>query len=314
MNGKIVLSVLTAFIITFLSFFIFYDIFNESAKAFSEHQFFTQEFNTKIKKIFIFGSSHVGQLNTPYINEIISGPYEDYIAYNTASAADDPRERLENLHLLISLKPEIVFYGISYRDFHTPLLEDEFSFDIKQLSKEIISDDNPILKINPKFTTLQLIRNSFSDTSLFSKDRFYPENTPFYYVTTELTKTVDDRTLEKLLINSKIQIHIDDPNYNESLAHLKEIINELQEGNIKIVFFQTPLHRIYLNEITDTEKIAFNSILDTISREFDVKIYDFSDKYADLPIWSNLTHIAYNEKSVIFSEDIAKMIISEIES
>ena len=175
MNGKIVLSVLTAFIITFLSFFIFYDIFNESAKAFSEHQFFTQEFNTKIKKIFIFGSSHVGQLNTPYINEIISGPYEDYIVYNTASAADDPRERLENLHLLISLKPEIVFYGISYRDFHTPLLEDEFSFDIKQLSKEIISDDNPILKINPKFTTLQLIRNSFSDTSLFSKDRFYPE-------------------------------------------------------------------------------------------------------------------------------------------
>ena len=45
-----------------------------------------------------------------------------------------------------------------------------------------------------------------------------------------------------------------------------------------------------------------------IPKEFNVEIYDLSDDYADLNIWMDHNHVAYNKKSMIFSDDIYKII------
>jgi len=37
-----------------------------------------------------------------------------------------------------------------------------------------------------------------------------------------------------------------------------------------------------------------------------------SDDYVDLNIWMDHNHIAYNKKSMIFSDDIYKIIIKEM--
>ena len=42
-------------------------------------------------------------------------------------------------------------------------------------------------------------------------------------------------------------------------------------------------------------------------------IYNFTDRYQNLSIWRNPSHVAINTESLIYSEDIASMIISELE-
>ena len=57
------------------------------------------------------------------------------------------------------------------------------------------------------------------------------------------------------------------------------------------------------------------STADTASRVKNTFITDnflLQNKYADLPIWMDVIHVAYNENSMIYSEDVAKKIISEI--
>ena len=46
-----------------------------------------------------------------------------------------------------------------------------------------------------------------------------------------------------------------------------------------------------------------------ISKEFNAEFYDLSDRYKTKNIFEDHTHIAKNQKSIIFSEDIAKIIL-----
>ena len=58
--------------------------------------------------------------------------------------------------------------------------------------------------------------------------------------------------------------------------------------------------------------MIFNGILDDISNEYDVKVYNFTAKYSGLKVWNNLDHIAYNENSNQFSNDVSEMILMEL--
>ena len=44
-----------------------------------------------------------------------------------------------------------------------------------------------------------------------------------------------------------------------------------------------------------------------------MNIYDYNNKYDELSIWRDGSHIAFNEKAIVFSDDVAQMIIQEIE-
>lgn len=91
------------------------------------------------------------------------------------------------------------------------------------------------------------------------------------------------------------------------------MINNLKMNGINVVLFTTPLHKIYLDELPNSEKQTFDEILERIKKGTNVKIYDLTDKYSDLPIWTNISHVAYNKNATIYSEDIAKIILGEIE-
>ena len=80
-----------------------------------------------------------------------------------------------------------------------------------------------------------------------------------------------------------------------------------------MIIFTVPIHDFYLDNISIETKLSFNQILNNISDEYDVKIYNFTNKYSGLKIWNNLDHIAYNENSNIFSSDISEMVITEID-
>ena len=74
-----------------------------------------------------------------------------------------------------------------------------------------------------------------------------------------------------------------------------------------------PYHNSDIEKIPDIEKRNFYKILSDIEDEFGVQVYDFSNEYEGLSIWRDTSHVALNQKSIVFSDDFAQMIIQEIE-
>jgi hypothetical protein len=305
MNKRISVTVLIAFFIVFSSLFVFNNTFSEI----STEKFYSQDFDTQKKKILIYGSSHVFQLNNTYINNQISKNFENYIVYNMGENADTPKRRWLNVQNDISLNPELIFYGITFRDFSTTSKNENQFTDFK-LTNLLPDDLARVETINPKLTTLEVLRGIVIDVLAeeSKKDVPYPNNPAF-----------SEKPIERILTYEELQsypsvIPMDIPlENNEELGYFKKILDSYNDENIKVIVFINPHHRTALDAIPSVEKTKFFEILSKIEKEYDVKIFDFSEKYADLQIWRDPTHVAYNSDAIIFSEDMAKLIIQEIE-
>ena len=78
------------------------------------------------------------------------------------------------------------------------------------------------------------------------------------------------------------------------------------------MIFTTPLNKLYLDELSESTEKSLKYILNDISEKYGITIYEFEERYSDLNIWNNVDHIAYNNKSLIFSDEIAEMVLQEI--
>lgn len=312
MNAKISIAVLVAFSFTFVSLIIFTNlVFSDPFESNKNNIFFLKEFDPNEKKVFLFGSSHVVFINMTHIIERVSNVNPEYVVYNLAHVNDTPIFRYQMLPEILSLKPDIVFYGISYQSFNTKPAETNQFLTLSQL----LGDKINVIPKNPKRETLHMIRDFLNDTEMFSvpaKD-ITPPNAPFGAFQKDRMIILNDNELKREAQTSNYEILITPISENVEIKYFKEILSDLYENDIPVVIFKAPLHRYYHDIVPETEKIALDSLLDDISKEFNIKIYDFSEKYSDMPIWSDTSHIAYNDKSLIYSNDIAKMILTEIE-
>ena len=321
MNKTILISVLIALTFSFLIFYTFHEFFPpQKVSDIKDHPFFVENKNSDSKKILLLGGSGAAQLDSTMINQLLSKDYENHIFYNLAYNADTPKQRYKSINETIMLKPELVLYGITYFDLNgfywvntekntQPLPTIELN------PAALLSYDDPFLEINPKETTLNFIRESFADTDFFPKkaDRFQLENAPFSFFDKYQTIISDDNDLKKISPDS-VKTHV---NQNESITkeqinHLKKIIELLQNNEIKVIIFVLPQQKYFLDLIPEDDKAIFYASLEEIKSEFNVKIYDLSDDYADLNIWMDHNHVAYNKKSMIFSDDIYKIISKEM--
>jgi len=313
MNGRIVISVSIAFAIVFSSLLALDFVFSDPEKK--EHTFFLQD--NKNKKTLILGSSHVGILNTTLIDELVFENSEHSV-FNLGYSNDKPEKRIEILQQMISLKPEIVFYGISYRDFGFHQYEDQFVPKKSMMVEKLL--DIQSLEINPKLTTFKAIKSIFKDES--SKvDEYQTDsksiihtNAPFFPIQSYYTDVASKSDLRRdgnVFIASQIYI---EPENNLQVENFRAIINEFQKNDIKVVLFTIPHHKLYLDSITPDAKLTFDQILDDTSNEFNVKIYDFQEDYIDFPYWYDVEHIAYVPESMEYYKEIASMISSEIDS
>jgi len=316
MSKKIVVSIILAFVISFgflLGFFLIVENYFPSEQIIREREFYTKKFSLEDNLIFLMGSSQVGQLNNTMIHENISQKFPHDMVYNLSISNDTPSERIKIIDKIIELNPKIVLYGISYRDFYVDLIEKHPLPDPQQFFNDILLNEiDESNKINPKVITLEFIREIFLDTGLFpSREVIRSDYTPFYNVNSFLMvineielKEPKDYQQNILTIKSNLK--------EKQVRDLNLIIEKLQKNKIKVIIFTTPLHQNHLNQISSETKLNFSNILDRISNTYDIKIYDFSDKYVDEDIWSSPTHVAYNKKSSIFSEDITDIIITEL--
>ena len=315
MNGKITLCVIISFFFTFTLLFSTNASSLDPTPSLFNYEFFTQEFEPDKKIILLLGSSNVGQLNVAKINEIVSSQHTDYEIFNLAYNADTPKIRFNSIEETISLKPEYVFYGVSFIDFRSPT-EKENIFDIKFSFAQLLPN-NTIEKFNPKFNTIEKIKETFVSTDLFPPPRkfFSVPNTPFFEYNEDSTTIVTKDELKRELPLSGVyasEINLTDD--HQEVQHFEKIISEFQKNNIKVVIFTTPVHNLYYNALSDSVKDDFNKLLERISNDYDVKIYDFSNEFGDMDIYWDLIHVSYNEKSLVYSESAAKIILKEIES
>jgi len=315
MNGKITLCVIISFFFTFTLLFSTNASSLDPTPSLFNYEFFTQEFESDKKIILLLGSSNVGQLNVSKINEIVSSQHTDYEIFNLAYNADTPKVRFNSIEETISLKPEYVFYGVSFIDFRSPT-EKENIFDIKFSFAQLLPN-NTIEKFNPKFNTIEKIKETFVSTDLFPPPRkfFSIPNTPFFEYNEDSTTILTEEELKRGLPLSGVyasEINLTDD--HQEVQHFEKIISEFQKNNIKVVIFTTPVHNLYYNALSDSVKDDFNKLLEKISNDYDVKIYDFSNEFGDMDIYWDLIHVSYNEKSLVYSESAAKIILKEIES
>ena len=329
MSKNIVAAVSIAFFVSFTVLFSMHFVSQDprTIQNIDMHPFFLTKLNSERISIFLIGHSHVGQLNNTKINQIVSKNYNNVDVYNLAMYHDTPSKRLEQIDDIINLKPKIIFYGIAIADFLGPC---KYSNDCNFVEKKEqklpdprdflenlgISKKIGIEQMNPKFTTLKFIREGFTGNSLFSEQGRrldLGKTTPFFVIDDTYTRITSDSTLKNSIKESSSNMINELTIRNsEETKYLKEIIKKLQENNIKVVLFKTPHHKYYIENVPESTLRDYDTVLNEISKELNVDVYDYFDRYADMPIWVDLEHVSYNDESSIYTDDVTKMILLEI--
>ena len=313
MRTKIGLAILCSFVVSFsimsgISLSETFDELYEQEKKFYSHELI-DEFS-----VFIIGSSHSGRINVSIVNELINDVHSDVVVYNLGVPSDNPEFRLRTLEDIVSKQPDIVFYGISYRDFNYPEINNSLLPEPKSyFSGMFILEQLDLFFKNPKRATLENIRGLIGETSqtpVESKE-FYLNNTPFHPYYEHMTKT---NTLKsKPDTATTQQVWKGDLSSNKRWLAFSKIITTLQENNIEVIIFTTPQSQVFLDILSQEQKNSFEQILEILQESHDLKIHDYTTKYSRANVWDNPTHLAFNEDGFQFSNDVAEMIIQEIE-
>ena len=326
MKNKIIFSILISFSVSIFVILFLDLVYPEPDTVVStDHEFYFKKFDPKKERIFIFGSSNMGQLNTTLVNEIVSKNNPSFEVYNLSISSDEPSSRLPHLERTILLEPTLVIYSITYRDFVKCGFNDEpcqeknlfLLPDIKKSIETNLPKEIQENKLNPAFTTLRIIRDGFGGSQLFAEqNKIRLPNTPFYYIDPKLHHTIieNDKELEKQSNEMKKQgLILEFEDSGIDVKALKTIINSLKENNIDVILYTMPQNGPYfLDNLSTEDKENFNQMIDRISSKFNIPAYDFTEKYSEDKIWGDTRHVSFNPKAMIFSEDIAKIILDEI--
>ncbi len=317
---KILSIIFFSFLISFSIFLVLIQTFyqeQEIALIENEKNYYSliQEID---HKIFLVGGSHISAINPFFIEEFLGENNEEYEVFNLSKMANRPLREIKNIDLLISAKPEIVVYGISARDFA----------EIQSINKPIVKSNQPLpdpslffknwLNIqnsellilqpdfSPKLITLKEIRGITVNSQDYIKAPF------FRFDYKRDFNVMEDKELKLQAIRDAKPVEIMSIDKNQDLSSLKIIITKLQENNIKIILFTTPQHKYLYDLVATSEKQAFEKIIIELEKSNNLEIYRFTEKYSDLEIWRNPTHIVVSKSASIFSDDIANLILEEL--
>ncbi len=328
MVKKTIFSVVASLIIAFTVFLVIMnipekdqeDVIGQLDYIRIQEEFFTKKFEPNEKKIFIIGSSYTQALNTTEINSKIQSECSDCKVYNLSIQGDTIEKRSKVVDLIISSKPEMIIYGISEGDFaNIKNSEFEISNSILPDVQNIISSEIKLLdhfhflKIptSPKDKTWNVIRQINKDDSINNRIIPYP-NSPFLKILKASTVTVSDLELRSLASNIQAQGTINEPEKNKTLKNLKDMINKIQNNEIKIRLFVVPHHDYIIFKQSDEFKKSFELIKEELIDTSGITIYPRAS-YSEIPIWHDLYHIAVNNQSLIFSQDISDIILKELD-
>jgi hypothetical protein len=319
-SNKKILAVLLLCIVSSTTVFILFISTSTNDICSIEKQFYLQDWTEpQNKKIIIMGSSHTGTLNNDYINNHLEKNGLNFTSYNLSIGADTPSDRLWSIDNIIDMNPSLVLYGVGWRDLeNTDSVQQNRNINSKLLfDPELFFNDLIPLNIHneiclsslksPLSITIGFVRNLLSpNNEVGIQNQFMPFFLHFNYYS--LTHSNDELVDHPILL--KKYKGFDDSGKNANA--LKKIITKLKENDIDVILFVTPLSNIYLdNYLPEVNKLDMFYFMDTLKNDYNIKIFYFHDKYKDLNIWADPQHVAYNENTLIYSDDILQIILRE---
>jgi len=297
---------LTIIIVLLFSFiFSFYFLFTtQNILAVDQTFFYSHIDEYEESKIFLFGSSHFMPLNPEHMETYI---FEDelYYIFNLAESGDKPNTRIRQLDSIIEADPDLIIYGLHYRDFSENFSSNFFLPDPKELIHQNIPFNIPFFLDNPKLGTLSTIRDFFKIET--SGD--YGIKTPFFKINEDLFSIRSNNELDKIVGSD---IHIPIKEKNTQFQNFKSMMIKFKENDLKVVVILTPNRETNVQQISQIDKDNFDLIINTISVSLDIPVYSLMKNYEDEEIWRNNSHITNDVPGLIFSEDVAKIILKEI--
>ena len=325
---KTSLVVISIICFTFILVYFYVDSFSNylHANRINLENNFYLELDNDGKKIFFVGSSHVGRLNQTYIQEHLFDNGKDYDVYNLAYGSETPRNRLLYVDSIIAAQPELVIYGVGYRDFldeasqsdptlfeiNLPNPSQNLKYGIRSLGHFLDYDFENFR--SPQLIFKYIVKDVLNFNNKQVIEPIYTHSKPFYHYDVSETVILNKTQVEKM--GELFSFHLNSlPIYekNQNAYALNQSIEKLNQNNIKVIVFSTPHVKSYSDKIPMDFKNEFDNILEKFSQD-GIPVYLLRDKYIDLEIWSDAHHIAVNPKSIIYSEDIAEIILNEIGS
>ena len=165
---------------------------------------------------------------------------------------------------------------------------------------------------SPKDKTWNIIRQINKDDSINQRFIPYP-NSPFLKILDASRISISEMELRSLASNIPSSGKINDLENNKKFQMLKEMINKIKKNDIKIILFMVPIHDYALSIQSEEFKKSFGLIREGLMNSSKIEIKPRFSNYTNMPIWHDLLHIAVNNESLIYSEDIGNLILKEFD-
>ena len=266
--------------------------------------FYAQDFSG-FQNIVLIGSSHIGFINSTFVEKEIQRELSaDYRIFNLGKSGDRPIDRFIEIEKIVNMKPELVIYGISYRDFPIVYSNDFILSEIHEVLSQLINDGEDF--VNPQlFTRYSILNHGFAPEPS-QPHCFYQSNFPLMQYCPNFSNRVPE---EKLL---EMYEPIKNGSFEENKMALLKMIDRFDSLDVKFILIITPVHQIYLDDLSIQQKNSFEKLLSDIKFEHEnIEIYDFRHQYDDEFVWQTPSHIAISNGSV-FDIGILEIILEVI--
>ena len=267
-----------------------------------------KETQTK-QRLFIIGSSTVYPINATYVSDILKENEYDYEVFNLADMSDIPSHRVKTIEHLISLKPDVVVYGIDFLNFE----KDKVNYEkinlhdlISKNPREILTKEfsNYGINFDFKFPTSPKEKMILTAKYLIRGPEYHYNPFINYIQTNIATENEIELAAQKMQFNG-----IDKSSNNKELEALIKIIKKLKENEIEVIVFSSPYHYSVLEKISKEDQKFIQEKIFYILKDNGVKIEFLHDRYKQISIWKDPFHIVIHPTITIYSEDIAKIIM-----
>ena len=309
-NNKIILVLVISAILTFISLNLIMDLYLNIYDPDWRGIIQDKEIRDG-NRLFIIGASSVYPLNSSHISETLLKNELKFEVFNLADMSDTPSHRLKSIDHLISLKPNIVVYGIQITDFEKDTLKKVETISLEKIfrknPKEIFMEnlDIPFEKNwIPKLPTSPKEKTILTAKYIIRGPEFI--HNPFInYMQTDIATRQE---LESY--SSEIKFDgIDKSSTNKEIMAFKEIIKKLQKNNIKVIVFSVPYSNVFLEKVGIEEQVYFEKLIVEIANEFGINSEFLHNEYKDLLIWRDPFHVAINKEVLIYSKDVSQIIL-----
>jgi len=277
-------------------------------------------------KVFLIGTSYVAVLNSTHIETSLNENGLKRHIYNLEGIGIS--DTLNDIEKIISHKPELIVYGVGFRDIghmeNVSCSHNEIPPYIPNTSTEVMDSDTQenlnslitidenifdLLSQNPKHVTVNILYSLFGET----KKQFI-----------QSSDLIDNRLALSVFkpnaltpISSLNEIRagnycMDFEKRNNELDSLDKTFRILDENQIDVIVYIPPFTNGYLKTLSPSLQKDLITNIKLISEKYDSPFTDLSSKWEYSNIFSDRTHVAFNPNSLVYSQEISSIIISNI--